>query len=67
MLTGPLRPDRRLTKEPTMNAQPIQDRSTAQQLIRQQLDQLAQEHGYRDRIDELDHDYEEWRGRAGLA
>ena len=50
-----------------MTAQPVRDRSTARELIRQQLDQLAQEHGYNDRIDELDHDYEEWRGRAGLA
>ena len=50
-----------------MTTQPVRDRSTARELIRQQLDQLAQEHGYRDRIDELDHDYEEWRGRAGLA
>ena len=50
-----------------MTTQPVRDRSEAQKLIRQQLDRQAQEHGYRDRIDELDHDYEEWQERAGLA
>ena len=50
-----------------MTTQPVQDRSAAQELIRQQLDQLAQERGYRDHIDESDHDYEEWQKRAGLA
>ena len=50
-----------------MSTQPVRDRSAARQQIRERLDHLAREHGYRDHIDESDHDYEEWQKRAGLA
>ena len=49
-----------------MPTQPVRDRSAARQQIRERLDQLARDRGYRDHIDESDHDYEEWQKRAGL-
>lgn len=49
-----------------MPTTPVIDRTAAREAIRTQADKDAQARGFTDRIDELDHDYEEWQKRAVL-